>query len=74
MFTRPAKALGRFLWKKGDGRVIDGFLNGLALGVIPYLTRRAARVQSGYLFHYAFAMFIGLSLLITWFAMSGGSH
>ena len=74
IFVRPAKALGRFLWKKGDGRVIDGFLNGLALGIIPYLTRKAGRVQSGYLFHYAFAMFIGLALLVTWFAMRGGSQ
>ncbi len=74
LFVRPAKALGRFLWKKGDGRVIDGFLNGLAMGVVPYLTRLAGRVQSGYLFHYAFAMFIGLALLVTWFAISGGSH
>jgi NADH-quinone oxidoreductase subunit L len=74
IFVRPAKALGRFLWKKGDGRVIDGFLNGLALGIVPYLTRKANQLQSGYLFHYAFAMFIGLALLVTWFAISGGSH
>ncbi len=74
IFVRPAKALGRFLWKKGDGRVIDGFLNGLAMGIVPYLTRKANQLQSGYLFHYAFAMFIGLALLVTWFAISGGSH
>ena len=50
------------------------FLNGLAMGIVPYLTRKANQLQSGYLFHYAFAMFIGLALLVTWFAISGGSH
>jgi NADH-quinone oxidoreductase subunit L len=74
LFVRPAKALGRFLWKRGDGSVIDGFLNGLAMGIIPYLTRKAGKAQSGYLFHYAFAMFIGLALIITWFAIRGGSQ
>jgi NADH-quinone oxidoreductase subunit L len=73
LFVRPAKALGRFLWKRGDGNVIDGFLNGVAMGIIPYLTRKAGRAQSGYLFHYAFAMFLGLALIVTWFAFRGGS-
>jgi NADH-quinone oxidoreductase subunit L len=74
LFVNPAKAIGRFLWKRGDGSVIDGFLNGLAMGIVPMLTRFAGRVQSGYLFHYAFAMLIGIAALITWFAVTGGSH
>jgi NADH-quinone oxidoreductase subunit L len=74
LFVNPAKWVGRFLWKRGDGSTIDGFLNGLAMGLVPRLTRFAGRVQSGYLFHYAFAMLIGISLLITWFAVTGGSH
>ncbi len=45
----------------GDGATIDGFLNGLAMGVVPWLTRFAGRVQSGFIFHYAFAMLIGVS-------------
>ncbi len=72
IFVGPTMALGRFLWKRGDGSTIDGFLNGLAMGFVPWLTRFSGRVQSGYIFHYAFAMLIGVSLLITWFAFYGG--
>lgn len=74
VFVRPARALGHFLWKKGDGRVIDGFLNGVAMGIIPFFTRLAGRAQSGYLFHYAFAMVIGIAVLITWMTISGGAE
>ena len=71
IFVRPAKWLGRFLWKRGDGSVIDGGINGLAMGIVPYVTRTLGRWQSGYLFHYAFAMFLGLAAIITWFVMGG---
>jgi len=74
LLVNPAKAIGRFLWQKGDLGTIDGFLNGVAMGLVPRLTRFAGRIQSGYLFHYAFAMLIGISALITWFAVTGGSH
>jgi NADH-quinone oxidoreductase subunit L len=74
LFVRPAKWIGHTLWKRGDGSVIDGFLNGVAMGLVPLLTRFAGRMQSGYLFHYAFVMLIGVSLLITWFAVTGGSR
>ncbi len=69
VFLRPAQALGRFLWKKGDGATIDGGINGLAMGVVPYVTRLAGRAQSGYLFHYALAMVIGLIVLILWLSV-----
>ena len=72
IFTNPAKALGRFLWKFGDGRMIDGTINGIAMGMIPLFTRFLGRVQSGYLFHYAFAMLLGLLALIAWFIIGGG--
>lgn len=72
LFIRPAQALGRFLWKRGDGNVIDGTLNGIAMGAIPFLTRLAGRAQSGYLFHYAFAMVLGIAILITWMTIGGG--
>jgi NADH-quinone oxidoreductase subunit L len=74
LLVAPAKWIGTFLWRRGDGSVIDGFLNGLAMGLVPLLTRFAGRAQSGYVFHYAFAMLIGISLLITWFAVTGGSR
>ncbi|MGO4907097.1 NADH-quinone oxidoreductase subunit L [Pseudorhodobacter sp. W20_MBD10_FR17] len=74
IFVRPAKWLGAFLWKKGDGKVIDGTINGIAMGFIPMLTRLAGRAQSGYIFHYAFAMVLGIVALVTWMTLSGGAH
>jgi NADH-quinone oxidoreductase subunit L len=44
------------------------------MGIIPMLTRLAGRAQSGYLFHYAFAMVIGIGLLLTWMMLSGGTQ
>ena len=73
VFVRPAKAIGRFLWKYGDGGVIDGGINGLAMGVIPYFTRLAGRLQSGYIFSYAFAMVLGIAVLITLMSLFGGA-
>lgn len=74
IFVKPAKALGNFLWKKGDGTIIDGTINGLAMGIIPWITRLAGRAQSGYVYHYAFAIFIGLVVMISWFAIGGSAH
>jgi len=61
----PAGWIGRLFWRRGDGSIIDGGLNGLAMGIIPWLTRLAGRAQSGYLYHYAFAMVLGIALFIT---------
>jgi NADH-quinone oxidoreductase subunit L len=72
LFVRPARWLGRLLWKGGDGAVIDGGINGLAMGIIPFFTRLAGRAQSGYLFHYAFAMVLGIVVLITWVTLRAG--
>jgi NADH-quinone oxidoreductase subunit L len=72
LFVRPARWLGSFLWKGGDMRTIDGFLNGVAMGIVPWFTRLAGRWQSGYLFHYAFAMVIGLVFLTLWLGLGIG--
>jgi NADH-quinone oxidoreductase subunit L len=72
LFVRPAKAIGRALWRGGDGATIDGIINGTAAGV-GRVTQRVVRLQSGYVYHYAFAMLIGLAALITWFMFSGGA-
>jgi NADH-quinone oxidoreductase subunit L len=74
LFVRPAQMLGRLLWKRGDGAVIDGSINGIAMGIVPFFTRLAGRAQSGYIFTYAFAMVIGIAVLVTWMTFSGGSH
>ncbi|MDD9976734.1 MAG: NADH-quinone oxidoreductase subunit L, partial [Boseongicola sp.] len=74
LFVRPSMWLGRFLWKKGDGATIDGFLNGVAMGIVPFFTRLAGRAQSGYIFTYAFTMVLGIALFITWITISGGAE
>ncbi|WP_417434284.1 NADH-quinone oxidoreductase subunit L [Hoeflea sp.] len=66
IFVRPAKWLGTFLWKQADGRVIDGYgPNGVAARVQD-ITGRVVRLQTGYLYHYAFVMLIGIAALVTW--------
>jgi NADH-quinone oxidoreductase subunit L len=73
LLVRPAMWLGRLLWKGGDGWVIDGFgPDGVSARVID-VTRSVVRLQTGYLYHYAFAMLIGVAALITWF-MFAGTH
>ncbi len=74
LFVRPAKAMGGYLWKKGDGAVIDGSINGVAMGIVPFFTRLAGRAQSGYIFTYAFAMVLGITFLVTWVVLSGGAE
>jgi NADH-quinone oxidoreductase subunit L len=72
LFVRPAMRLGRFLWKTGDGKIIDGLgPDGVSAGVGDW-TRQVVRLQSGYVYHYAFAMLIGVAILATWF-MAGGA-
>ncbi len=74
VFVRPALWIGKLLWKRGDGNVIDGSLNGVAMGFVPFVTRLAGRAQSGYIFTYAFAMVIGIAVLVTWMSLSGGAN
>jgi NADH-quinone oxidoreductase subunit L len=71
LFVRPTMWLGRTLWQKGDGATIDGIINGVAMGAVPAVTRFAVRIQSGYLFHYAFAMVLGIVLLILLLSLGG---
>jgi NADH-quinone oxidoreductase subunit L len=72
IFVRPALWLGRMLWKTGDGRIIDGIgPDGVAARVID-ITNRVVRLQTGYIYHYAFAMLVGVAALITWFIFAMG--
>ena len=71
LFVRPAFWLGRVLWKVGDGRIIDGLgPDGIAARVLD-VTRGAVRLQTGYVYHYAFAMLVGAAAFATWFLFSG---
>jgi len=67
IFVRPAFTLGRGLWKSGDGLLIDGVGPDGVSSVVRVVARRAAALQTGYLYHYAFAMLIGVVGLITWY-------
>ncbi len=72
LLVRPTKWLGRLLWKGGDGWLIDGFgPDGVSARVLD-VTRNVVRLQTGYLYHYAFAMLIGAAAFITWFMFAPG--
>jgi NADH-quinone oxidoreductase subunit L len=72
LIVRPVLRLGRLLWKGGDGFVIDGFgPDGVSARVLD-VTRNVVRLQTGYLYHYAFAMLIGVAAFFTWFML--GAH
>jgi NADH-quinone oxidoreductase subunit L len=74
IFVRPAMWIGRLFWKGGDGFVIDGFgPDGVSARVLD-VTRNVVRLQTGYLYHYAFAMLIGVAAFVTWFMFAGGIH
>lgn len=74
LFVRPAKRVGHFLWKKGDGWLIDGFGPDGIAALVQKVTGKAVKLQSGYLYHYAFAMMLGLAALLTFFTTTRGGH
>lgn len=71
LFVRSAKRVGRFLWKVGDGKVIDGLgPDGVSARILD-VTRGVVRLQSGYVYHYAFAMLIGVAAFVSWYLIGG---
>ena len=69
IFVRPAFVLGRGFWKGGDGALIDGVgPDGVASATLS-VSGRVSRFQSGYLYHYAFAMILGVALFVTWYVV-----
>ena len=65
VFIRPAFRIGRLLWKGGDGKVIDGLgPDGVAATTIK-AAKRVAALQTGYVYHYAFAILIGVVVFVT---------
>ena len=71
IFVRPTFWLGNFLWKVGDIKIINGLIDGTAAAVYG-VTQRAVRIQTGYIYHYAFAMLVGVALLISYVMFMGG--
>ena len=71
LFVRPAFAIGRLFWKGGDGVIIDGFgPDGVSARVLD-VARNSVRLQTGYVYHYAFAMLLGAAALTTWYLFGG---
>jgi NADH-quinone oxidoreductase subunit L len=71
LFVRPVFWLGRLFWKGGDGAIIDRLgPDGIAARTID-VSGRVVKLQSGYIYHYAFAMLIGVALIATWYMISG---
>ena len=71
LFVRPSKRLGRFLWKQGDGQVIDRLGPDGISARVSDVAAKVVTLQTGYLYHYAFVMLIGVAALVT-FMMFGG--
>jgi NADH-quinone oxidoreductase subunit L len=67
LFVRPALFIGRGLWRTGDGTIIDGLGPDGIASAARFFARRASALQTGYVYHYAFAMLIGVVALITWY-------
>ena len=71
IFVRPAFWIGRLLWRGGDQNIIDRFgPDGVAARVVD-VTRSVVKLQTGYLYHYAFAMLIGVAAFVTYYLALG---
>jgi NADH-quinone oxidoreductase subunit L len=67
LFVQPAKAIGWGLWRGGDVAIIDRFgPDGIAHGTLD-AAKRVVRLQTGYVYHYAFVMLIGVAALVSWY-------
>ena len=67
VFTRPFFYLASFFWKRGDQKSIDAFGPDGVSKIINLLGRFCSYLQTGFLYHYVFAMFIGLVIILSWF-------
>ena len=67
VFVKPIKALGSFLWKSGDVKTIDRFGPDGISKIVKFISSKATKLQTGYIFDYAFVMLLGFSLLLTFF-------
>ena len=69
VFVTPLKKAGKFLWLSFDKKVIDGFGPDGISSLIIVFSRNISKVQTGYVYHYAFAMLIGLGILLIRFVV-----
>jgi NADH-quinone oxidoreductase subunit L len=71
LFVRPSMALGQIFWKKGDENIIDRYGPDGVSALVIKISEKCKKIQTGYVYHYAFAMLIGLSAFVTWFVVGG---
>jgi NADH-quinone oxidoreductase subunit L len=67
VLARAARGLGMGLWKGGDQAVIDGAVVNGSWRLVAWVSSVVRQLQSGFIYHYALAMIIGIFLLMTWF-------
>ena len=72
IFVRPAVRFGQLLWQRGDKDTIDGFGPDGMSGFVYRVSGFCARLQTGFVFHYAFAMLIGVVVLVSWYYLRFG--
>ena len=72
LFVKPALKLGRFLWIEGDGKTIDGVGPDGIASVVAAGAKRIVKIQSGYMYHYAFIMLVGIAALVTFIVIRFG--
>ena len=70
-FAGGTRRVGGLLWRLGDVRVIDGWLVNGSARAVGRIASVIRHVQTGLLYHYAFAMIIGLLALMTWILYGG---
>ena len=67
VLARGMRQLGTLLWKVGDQKLIDGVLVNGSWKLVGWISGMVRRLQSGYIYHYAFGMIIGVFVLMTYF-------
>ena len=68
-FAAGSRGIGRLLWQAGDARLIDGIIINGSARTVGWISGVVRRVQTGYLYHYAFAMILGLMFLLATFVL-----
>ena len=74
IFVKPSVKIGAVLWQRGDKATIDGFGPDGITAMVLRISQSASRLQSGYVYHYAFAMMIGIVVLLSWYFSGFGGN
>lgn len=74
IFVKPSVKIGALLWQRGDKDTIDGYGPDGITAFVLRISQAASRIQSGYVYHYAFAMMIGIVVLLSWYFSGFGGQ